>query len=72
MSNGYSWTDIEDAKAQALKRGEFQGYAMQALKDLDARLTRIEQANDQRSLISMAIAGIIGGISGFFWGNLGK
>ncbi|MCK9371059.1 hypothetical protein M0R04_14200 [Candidatus Dojkabacteria bacterium] len=72
MSNGsiYNWNELQEAEAQALKRGEFQGAVMQGLKDLDERLTRMEKSNDFKDLIQLAVAGIIGGIAGIFGGNL--
>lgn len=71
MSNGqtYNWTEVQETEAQALKKGEFQGMVMQALKDLGARMDRIERQNDTRTAIEMLVAGIVGGISGLISGG---
>jgi len=63
------WGEITTDEAFKLSQAEFKGTVLQALKDLNDRLTRIENQNDQRSVISMAIAGIVGGIAGLFGGN---
>lgn len=72
MSNGttYNWTDLQEAEAKALKKGEFQGMVMQALQDLGQRVDRIEGQNDQRALVQMLISGLVGGLAGIFGGKV--
>lgn len=63
------WRNLTDTQ---LKSAEFRGATLQALKDIDRRLSRIEGNNDNKQLITFFISGITGLISGLIGGGVSK
>ena len=62
----FTWDDLKDSEAQAMKRGEFQGMVIQALNDIRNDVADLKTQNNITRYISFGIAGLSGIVSGFF------
>lgn len=72
MPNGrkFTWEEMKEAEARALKKGEFQGMVLEALQDLKGDVKDLQNYNNNTRYVSMIIAGVSGIVSGIFGGNI--
>lgn len=67
-----NWNNITNGDGYKLSMAEFKGATIQALQDIDKRLSNLESYNRDTRLLSLTISGISGLVSGIFGVNLKK
>ena len=70
MKNNKHWSEITSEEAYRLSQAEFRGATLEALKQINSRLDKLENYNTNSRYISMIIAGITGVVAGVFGGQM--
>lgn len=61
-----NWKELSNDQAYKLSMSEFKGATIQALKDIDSRVEKLESYNSNTRIISLALSGITGIVAGLF------
>lgn len=66
------WRDVEAEQAYKLNQAEWRGSIVQAVKDIDERLERMERNNDIRGFVTYGVSALIAGIVSILTGQFNK
>lgn len=72
ISEEKNWSEITNEESYRLSMAEFKGASIQALQDLDKRISGIEVHNRDTRIVSLVISGVSGVLAGFFGVNINK